>query len=242
MVEAAIQENFEEEERLRAARIARVLRKKKKQIRAAKKDPGAFIEYCFRNEKTGKVLKNAPFHEEWQEFFTNNKWAILISPIEHSKTWQIGIGRAIWEIGQNPNIRILLIGESEPSAKKLLKIIKREIIENERVHEVFPELRRSSNHEDPWSSTEITVERDRRMKEPTIQARGAKAKSILGSRLDLIIIDDLLNIENTGSKTVRDSLEYWFDTTVFSRIQDYYENGKLVRESIYGKEGTIVSE
>lgn len=228
MEETATPENTEEKKRARAKRWAKVLKKKRQQINAARDNPSDFIEYCFRNEKTGKVVKNADFHKEWQEFFTKNKWAILISPIEHCKTWQIGIGRTIWEIGKNPNIRILLIGESEPSAKKLLKIIKREITENPRVKEVFPNLVRSSNPEDPWSSTEITVERDRRMKEPTIQARGAKAKSILGSRLDLIIIDDLLNIENTGSKLVRDSLEYWFDTTVYSRIQDYYENGKLV--------------
>lgn len=206
------------------------MREKKKQIVAkARICPSTFIEYAFPNEKTGKKIINADFHKEWQKFFTDNRWCVLVSPIEHGKTLQTGLGRVIWEIGNNPNIRVLLVGESQPAARKLLRNIRKHIDRNKKVQQVFPYLRRSSNPEDPWNESDIVVERDSMSRDPTVQARGVGSENILGSRLDLIVLDDILNLENTATKHARDKTEEWFDTTCFTRIQDYYdEHGNLV--------------
>lgn len=205
--------------------------KRVRQIQRARIDPAYFSEFAFPNEKTLKKIKNAPFHKDWHEFLNENRWAVLISPVEHGKTYQIGLSRTIWEIGNNPYIRILLVGESKPAAKKLLRMIINNIEHNPRVREVFPNLRRSRFKKDPWNTEDITVNRPGTtiIKEPTIQARGVGSKNILGSRLDLIILDDILNLENTASETQRNKYEEWFDTTCFTRVQDDYDaEGNIV--------------
>lgn len=207
-----------------------MLARKKSDIKAARRDPARFVEYAFPNEKTGKVIRNEDFHREWHEFFSENRWSVLISPIEHGKTVSIGLGRTIWEMGNDPGVRILLVGESKPAAKKLLRNIKKHIERNPKVREVFPHLRRSPDPEDPWTSEDITIARKGLSRDPTIQARGVNSESILGSRLDLIVLDDVLNMRNTATQLSRDKTVEWFDTTVFSRIQDEYDaKGNLVQ-------------
>ena len=206
-----------------------ILLKRVRQIQRARIDPAYFTEFAFPNEKTRKKIKNAEFHKDWHEFLNDNRWAVLISPVEHGKTIQVGLSRTIWEIGKNPYIRILLVGESKPAARKLLRAIINNIEHNPQIKEVFPHLRRSRFKKDPWNTEDIVVDKPTPTREPTIQARGVGSKNILGSRLDLIILDDILNLENTSSQTQRDKYEEWFDTTCFTRVQDDYDaDGNVV--------------
>jgi hypothetical protein len=199
------------------------------QILKARKDPAYFTEFCFLNEKNGKRIVNEEFHQTWHQFLSDNRWGVLISPIGHGKTVQVGVSRTLWEIGKNPNIRILLIGESERAAKKILRNIQGHIERNSKLSLVFPHLKRSTNQEDPWNSTDIVIDRPIPSRDPTVQARGIGSKNILGSRLDLIILDDVLNLENTSSQMQREKYEDWFFTTCFTRVQDDYDaKGDLI--------------
>jgi len=207
----------------------KMVARKRQLILGARKDPAKFVAYCFRHEKTGKIIRNEGFHETWHEFLTGNRWSVLVSPIEHGKTVQIGLGRVLWEMGTDPNVRVLLIGESKRAAKKLLRGIKIQIERNPRVREVFPELRPSEEPGDPWTDEDIIVQRSGLSRDPTVQARGVGSENILGSRLDIAVLDDVLNMENTSTKTQRDKIEEWFDTTVFTRLQDEYDaSGTLI--------------
>lgn len=188
-------------------------------VRRARKDPSAFIEYVLRNERDGSVIQNAPFHREWQEFITANDYAALMAPVEHAKSQQISVGRLLFELGTNPGLRCALISNTAEQAKKLLRQIRTEIEENPRLHEVFPKLRRSSRKADPWHATAITVQRDVVSKDPSVAAYGAGGP-IVGSRLDLIILDDVLDFENTLTSGQRKKLIEWFDTTVLTRATE----------------------
>jgi hypothetical protein len=196
---------------------------KHKRILEAREDPASFVEHCFTNDKNGRPLKNADFHREWQAFFSDTRYGVIEAAVEHGKSIQIGVGRVIWEIGKNPNIRIVLIGANEDAAKKLLNRIRRELDRNQRIQEVFPGLQRSELKGDPWSDYNLTVSRSRVMTDPTIQARSVGSRNFNGSRSDLVIVDDLLNFDNTHSALVRDKLEVWFDEILFTRVQDDYE-------------------
>jgi hypothetical protein len=206
----------------RKLRLYRLL--KMKRILQARRDPAAFVEYAIPNEKTGKPLTNAPFHVEWHRFFSETTWGVISASVEHGKSIQIGVGRAIWEIGNNPQLRCLLIGANDDAARKALNSIRRHIDRNPRVREVFPELRRSGLPGDPWNDQNIRVAGASLSRDPTIQARSAESRNILGSRLDLVLIDDLLGIENTRTKAQRDKLELWFDDVVLTRVEDDWEN------------------
>jgi hypothetical protein len=159
----------------------------------------------------------------------NNTFLATRSYTVTHNTIQVGLSRTIWEVGRDPYIRILLVGESKPAARKLLRAIINNIEHNPRVKEVFPHLRRSRFKKDPWNTEDIVVDKPTPTREPTIQARGIGSKNILGSRLDLIVLDDILNLENSSSPTQRDKYEEWFDTTCFTRVQDEYDaKGEIV--------------
>ena len=207
--------------------------KKRAQIERARECPAAFVEYVFADEKTGRRITNAPHHKEWHRAWTEGRWTVLISPIEHGKSFH-ATGRLLWEMGTNPNIRCAIIGESKPSAQKLLKSIRQQIENNPKVQEVFPNLVPSERTGDPWTDKDLTIKRTSLARDPTVQARGAGSKDILGSRLDLIVMDDVLNQDNTRTKEARDKLEDWFDTTLFTRLNDDYRTGQMGKVYVIG--------
>jgi hypothetical protein len=196
--------------------IARVRARQEATIRQARTDCATFIEYVMRNEADGAVLRNAPFHREWQATLEENSHVVLIAPVEHAKSQQVSVGRVLFELGRNPGIRIALISCTSKLAEKLLKQVRAEIERNPRLSEVFPHLRKSSRSEDPWKADAITIERSTTARDPSVQALGAFG-AIVGSRLDLIILDDVLDFDNTRTEEQRKKLLDWFDTTVYTR-------------------------
>lgn len=196
---------------------ARALARKRQQIALARAKAGPFIEYALRNESDDSILHNADFHNEWHDHFDQNQFSVLISPVEHGKTQQIAVGRVLWRLGQDTNRRIALIQGTASMAEKTLRQIRTEIETNARIREVFPRLRPSPRKADPWTQSQITVDRDVVAKDPSIQARGVFG-DVVGSRLTDIVLDDVLTFENTRTDTQRKKLIEWFDTTVFTRL------------------------
>lgn len=196
--------------------LERAAAREELQVRRAREDSGHFVEYVMRNEADGSMLRNAQFHWDWHNTMQENEHVVLIAAVEHSKSQSVSVGRVLFELGINPNARIALISSTEKLAKKPLKQIRAEIERNPRLHRVFPHLRRSSRSEDPWTSTAITVERQTTARDPSIQVLGAFG-AIVGSRLDIIVLDDVLSFENTRTEEQRKKIIEWFDTTVYTR-------------------------
>lgn len=189
--------------------------KKQAQLKAARARAEDFLEYAIRDEETGAVIRNADFHREWQKFLRENRRATLIAPVEHGKTQQV-LGKVLHLLGNNPSLRIALISNTAEQAQKLLRSVRTHIEENARVREVFPNLKPSTRDADPWHQSAITVERKTTAKDPSIQAHGVFGP-IVGARLDVIVLDDVLDFENTRTEEQRKKLIEWFDTTVFTR-------------------------
>lgn len=116
---------------------------------------------------------------------------------------QIHRWRVLWELGKNPNLRILLMSATSQLPEKMLSGIKADIEHNPFVQAVFPHLRPGRKAgQQRWSNDAIHVERADNLTDPSIECAGLTTK-ILGSRKDLIVIDDLLNTENTLTPYMR---------------------------------------
>lgn len=183
----------------------------------AQRDAAKFIELALRNEQDDSRLRNAEFHEEWQRHFDQHRLAVLIAPVEHAKTQQVAVGRTLHTLGNDPNERIAIISNTEKQASKVLRQVRQEIERNHRMREVFPDLRRSPHASDVWTQSAITVARDTRAKDASLQCLGVYGP-INGSRINRIILDDVLNFENTRTSEQRKKLIEWFDTEVFTRL------------------------
>lgn len=184
---------------------------------AARKDPAVFCQFVLRHEETGAPIKLAPMHVEWHEMLNRNARVVLWTHTEAGKTAQMSVGRVLWEIGRNPNIRILILSSSSGGAKKIVKALKTYIERSPEYRMVFPHI--SPDKSDTtglWRDDAFHVRRQTISKDPTVQASGFEG-AILGSRYDLILIDDYLTPENTHSDHLRNKYYNWLKSTIEGR-------------------------
>lgn len=199
--------------------MARAVARREAQLQRARLYAEDFIEFALTHEKTGKRLNNAPFHREWQQLLRDHRQVVLMASVEHAKTQQVAVGATLHALGLDPSIRAAIVSNSGGQSGKILGSVRRHIEENPRVREVFPHLVPSKKDGDPWHGSAITVARDTISKDPSLQAIGVQGK-VLGARLDLIIVDDVLDFENTRSPDMIKKVIDWFDSTILSRLTD----------------------
>ena len=187
-------------------------------MRLCREDVNAFAEYVMRDEATGEPLRQAPVHEEWHRLADAHDRCLLWSMVGAGKTVQMSIIRTLWELGRDPNLRFLILSNTVSQAIKIARPIQQMIESSAELHEVFPGLRKSSRDSDPWNQTAMTVERTIIAKDPSIQVMGVRGP-IIGSRLDRVVIDDILDVENTRTQSGRDSLADWVFASITSRLE-----------------------
>ena len=168
---------------------------KELRIKLAREDFGAFMEYCFIDETTGVLFLQQWFHDEWGMAWDVERRVIIIAPRDHGKTSQI-VGRVVWELGRNPNLRIKVVCAADGRAKERLFEIKQHIEQNPRVREVFPRLLPDASAE--WSKHKIVVRRTARHRDASVEALGITS-SATGGRCDLLIADDVVDSRNALS-------------------------------------------
>ena len=182
-------------------------------IELARRDPDVFMSMVLRDEETSKTVTQGPYHSEWQKLLTDHKRLIIWSHVESGKTQQLSIGRVIWELGRDPSLRVVVVSNTGMQAQKLVKAVGTYIDENEALHKIFPGLTRGGT----WTGDSITVKRDTPAKDPSLQALGMHG-NILGARIDLLILDDILDYENTRTDYQRREAQRWVESTLFGRL------------------------
>lgn len=172
---------------------AEILRRR--QIRQAREDASAFMEYCFYDEKTGLPFEQQWFHDEWHAAWDEFQRVMIIAPRDHAKTSNV-VGRAIWELGRDPNLRIKIVCATDARAKERLFEIALNIDKNPRVREVFPNLK--AEEDAPWNAHKIIVQRTARHRDASVEALGITSTAT-GGRADLLIADDVVDRRNALS-------------------------------------------
>ena len=132
-------------------------------------------------------------------------------------TVQVSVGRVLWEIGRNPNIRVAVITKTARLAQTIIRAQADYIARSESLHEVFPGLVRNPNPKMPWNITALTVDRTVFAKDATVQACGVFG-NIHGTRIDLLVLDDVIDSENTRTQVPRDHLWNWVRATLMGRL------------------------
>ena len=182
-------------------------------VELCRRDPNAFIQHILRDEENGKRVTQSPYHALWQNLVGEHKRLILWSHVESGKTQQISVGRILWELGRDPTLRIAMVSNPGTQASKMLRSIAQYITDSDDVKEVFPHLRPGGM----WTNEAITVERDSMAKDASVQALGMHG-NILGARLDFLIMDDILDYENTRTDYQRTEALRWIESTLFGRL------------------------
>lgn len=169
---------------------------------AARADPDAWAELF-----SGQT--QAAYHRTLQAAFTAQNYMIVEGPPEVGKSQQLTLRRVLWEIGNNPNVTIGIVGAKAEQAFEWIRAI-RAGIETPTFKRVFPGIRTGF----PWSTERLFVVRpDPTLTAPTAQGIGIGG-SFLGARLNIIILDDVLNAINTATKAQRTKVLEWIDSSM----------------------------
>jgi hypothetical protein len=176
----------------------------------------AFFEFVMRDEIKHEPMVLAPHQKVLFDFVLDHDRAVIMIPISHSKTFAM-VALALWMLGSDPTSRGAIVSATQTQSSKLLKMIRDYIETSEELKMVFPNLVKSTRDGDPWTQTEITVDRPPGMKDASVVAIGING-SIQGSRIKWFVVDDILNQENVNTKEQRDKVHEWFDSSVLNRL------------------------
>ena len=153
----------------------------------------------------------------WIEQLENpdNNFIVELSPRSHAKSTTYSINYPAWRIGNDPNIRILLISQAQNQAQGFLNQI-RGYFESQAYQKLFGNLQTEAAN---WTQSTLTVARPNiLLKDPTITAIGSGG-ALLSRRADLIIADDILNERNTRTPESRQRLKDWWNEVVMPILE-----------------------
>ena len=169
--------------------------------RKAFNDPNAFLSYALTDPE-GRYLRQGKVHKELQHHYTRHDRAIVVFPREHGKTTQT-LGRVLWELGKDPNLRIKIICASDRLAAKRVRFL-RSLVDSPAVKEVFPYLEPDKTL---WTARAFSVKRKGGASvAPSIEACGVTS-SATGDRADLLVLDDVTDEKNSlWSPTTRNEI------------------------------------
>lgn len=183
-------------------------------------------------------LKNEPFHDELddaisQRFDADSPvykmvkrfFSVITYPRDHGKSKHLSVAYPLWRMGKDHNIRILAVSRTANVAESFLSEIVSNIERNDLYKEwaqsidpsgegVIPRMKATKRQTEDWSGKSITIERDDiGMKDPTICASGLFGQ-ILSRRADVIILDDVVDQQNSMTELQRKKVIDWIETTV----------------------------
>jgi hypothetical protein len=172
------------------------------------------------------------------------KLVLILGHPESGKSTLVSLWYVVYKLCKNPDIRIALVAKSGPKAQDLLNRIKRYLTE-EHLYENTPRNLIADFHgfkpphgDMEWSQDAIFIrQRKSGERDPTIQALGLR-KQIYGVRLDLLILDDALVLDNQTSELERERIDVWFTNEARSRAhygQTVVNGTRLFPPDLYGQ-------
>ena len=167
----------------------------------------------------------APFQLEWAEALMDwgKRRLAIVAPPESGKTaWCVAF--CAWAIGNNPGIHIGYIANTHSQATSQSVAVRETVRANLRYRQAFPGVELDERR--GTSEAEWFVKRPGSGdKDATFRAYGF-AGPILGARLDLIILDDYSDGENTVSPNRRDKAWQWIQENALTRLNP--DRGRLI--------------
>lgn len=186
---------------------------RQQRIVTAREDVNVFAALVLRDERSGQRIRQSQVHREMHALLDASPRTVLWGFVESGKSEQVIVARIIHALGRDPSLRVGIVGATIKSASKLLKKIANLIATSDDVRAVFPHLRPAT----PWNETAITVIRKTSARDPSVQAIGLHS-GVLGSRLDIVAMDDVVTQENAKSPARRKDVQEWILGTLFGRL------------------------
>ncbi len=179
-----------------------------------------FIQYATAVHRLpdGSPPFPAPHHQVWASILADPSYGdtLLVAPPAHAKTFWAGVYFLAWYVGNHPEKHIVYIGNTYDQAVKQSIAVRDTIKYNPRFKALFPNVRLDPGKgagQDKWYVTRSSMDD----KDPTFLALGVNGP-LLGSRADLMILDDVNDAENTNTPENIAKVRDWVSETAYSRL------------------------
>jgi predicted phage terminase large subunit-like protein len=141
--------------------------------------------------------------------FNRNRLIINIPP-RHMKSIICSIALPAWILGHNPTATIITVSYADDLSEKFASDCRR-VMESVWYKKIFP-------------LTRISPKRNRATEFETTRGGGRFASSVngvlTGRGADYIIIDDPIKPQDANSEAIREKVNEWFSSTLYSRLND----------------------
>ncbi|UVK59096.1 terminase large subunit [Streptomyces phage JPandJE] len=168
-------------------------------------------------------------HENQTYIKGEPEFLLINTPPEHAKSTTITMNYVTYRICQDPNIRVIIVSQTQEMAKRFLRGIKDRLAsENKNYQKLQIDFGPEGGFDDgsaAWTADSIYVSsstRDSGEKDPTVQALGIGGH-IYGSRADLIILDDCVTGKNAHEFEKQMD---WLQREVYNRLS--YPGGRIL--------------
>jgi predicted phage terminase large subunit-like protein len=190
------------------------LAKVEQSIRRARIDVATFVAGGFRDHQ-GHILDMAPVHFELQEFLSRHPMALVELPRDHGKSTQV-CARLVWELGRQPGLRVKIVCATETLAIERARFLRDALDHNPWVRAVFPHLAKRV----PWRAEAFTLVRPGTVIGPSVSAVGVNGGST-GSRADLLVCDDIVDVASLASAAERDRVAMIFRENLLNLLEPH---------------------
>lgn len=178
----------------------------------ARSEPNLFVRLCFTDPQ-GQPVVQAAVHEELQAFLGAHPKALIELPRDHGKSFQVCC-RLLWELGRNPGLRVKVVCATDAVAAERSRFLRDAVAFNPWLRKVFPNLKPGS----PWCAEAFTVQRAADTIGPSVAAFGVGAGST-GTRADLLVCDDIVDVRSLRSRAERDRTADYFADNLMNLLE-----------------------
>jgi len=153
-------------------------------------------------------------HRKILDHYLDHQQTLDLAPRGSGKTRVGTIGYGAWKAVNDPNIRILIVSDTDQHATRFLNTIKNAAQFHPLILEHYGDLRGNK-----WSDHEaIFAGRTRILTEATLTAHGANSGAVTSGHYDLILADDLVNFANARTEGERQRMADWFKLTLLPTL------------------------
>lgn len=151
------------------------------------------------------------FHQEWQNLVENHNRVFICAPVSSSKTSMVTQLYSLKRSYDYPEIRILVVSSTADQAQSM-NLESRGKVNGE----LLKYYGKAAGF--PWNTKCLTLRfRQGNYREPNIMYIGVGTKPE-GYHFHIIILDDIVNIENSSTVGQRENLTRWVDLAIKSRL------------------------
>jgi len=154
-------------------------------------------------------------HLEMINFLESTTEGLLLASRDFGKSTICTQAACLFRMVLYPNERTLVISANQTQAEKQIGGIKAHIETNSRFRRLFGDIKG-----DIWSKKELSINtRTKFWKEATLTAVGLSSATIVGWHGENVILDDILNLDNTRTQLQRERVTEYFYQVVLPTLE-----------------------